>query len=213
LLGTAYRFNSEDTRNSPTLTLAELLLQNRCDVVLHDPYVKQEDQKLAKFNLQKYFTNDIEKALNNAEVAIFCTAHRVYSQDREALLKSAPGLQGVFDGCNLFKRSDFNGNVGYAGIGRSDGSPGDTFIDFVHNGFRIMECGVANEVNRFVNFANERFATDDFNRVDFKEMQRIAGTCITGCDIVDSAPIDDLPEYNGFVPRLVQCAKKAWENG
>jgi UDP-N-acetyl-D-mannosaminuronic acid dehydrogenase len=211
LLGTAYRFNSEDTRNSPTLPLAKLLLEKGGDVVLHDPYVKPGDQKLAQFNLQKYFTRDTEKALSNAEVAIFCTAHRVYFQDREALLKSAPRLQGVFDGCNLFKYSDFNGDIGYAGIGRSSGVPDDTFIDFVHDGFRIMECGVANEVNRFVNFANVRFATDDFNRVDFKEVQRIAGTCVTGCDIADSGPIDDVPEYKGFVPRLIRCAEKAYE--
>lgn len=211
LLGTAYRFNSEDTRNSPTLPLAGLLLQKQCNVVLHDPYVKPKDQKLAKFNLQKYFTKDVEKAMNNAEVAIFCTAHRAYSQDREALLKSTPKLQGVFDGCNLFKRSDFNDDIGYAGIGRSNGIPDNAFINFVHDGFRIMECGVANEVNRFVNFANERFAIDDFNRVDFKEVQRIAGTCVTGCEIVNSGPIGDLPEYNGFIPRLVRCAKKAYQ--
>ena len=46
LLGTAYRFNSEDTRNSPTLTLARQLLDRGCQVVLHDPYVKGDDQNL-----------------------------------------------------------------------------------------------------------------------------------------------------------------------
>ena len=73
-----------------------------------------------------------------------------------------------------------------------------------------MERGVANEVLAFVDFANERYAKDDFNRVDFKEVQRIAGTCVTGCDIVDSGRIDDLPEYKGFVPRLVKFAKAAY---
>jgi hypothetical protein len=145
-------------------------------------------------------------------VAIFCTAHRLYFQDREALLKSATNLQGVFDGCNLFKRSDFSGNIGYSGIGKRSGSPEPAFIEFVHDGFRIMERGVANEVATFVDFANERFAKDGFNRVDFNEMQRIAGTCVTGCNIVDPGPIDDLAEYNGFIPRLVLCAKTAYES-
>jgi UDP-N-acetyl-D-mannosaminuronic acid dehydrogenase len=212
LLGTAYRFNSEDTRNSPTLPLAKLLLDKGCNVILHDPHVKPEDQKLAQFKLQNYFTRDLEKALRNAEVAIFCTAHRLYFQDREALLKSATNLQGVFDGCNLFKRSDFSGNIGYSGIGKRSGSPEPAFIEFVHDGFRIMERGVANEVATFVDFANERFAKDGFNRVDFNEMQRIAGTCVTGCNIVDPGPIDDLAEYNGFIPRLVLCAKTAYES-
>ena len=150
--------------------------------------------------------------MSDAEVAIFCTAHRLYSQERETMLESAPKVQGVFDGCNLFKKSDFNSSIGYAGIGRGRDVPDDEFIKFVHKGFRIMECGVANEVAAFVDFANEHFAEDDFNEVDFKDVQRIAGTCVTGCDIVDPGPIDDLPEYNGFVPRLVRCAKKAWEN-
>jgi hypothetical protein len=74
-----------------------------------------------------------------------------------------------------------------------------------------MERGVANEVAGFVDFANARFAEDDFNRVDFKEVQRIAATCVTGCDIVDPGPINDLPEYKGFSSRLAQCAKKSYE--
>jgi UDP-N-acetyl-D-mannosaminuronic acid dehydrogenase len=213
LLGTAYRFDSEDTRNSPTLPLAKLLIEKGCSVTVHDPFVKSDDQKLIKFNLQKYFTRDIEKALSETEVAIFCTAHLVYSQEREAMLKSATRLKGVFDGCNLFRKSDFNSNIGYAGIGRGSGAPDDAFIEFVHDGFRCMECGVANEVAAFVDFANKHFAGDDFNKVDFKDVQRIAGTCVTGCDIVDPGPIDKMPEYKGFVPRLVKCAKKAWEKG
>jgi len=87
----------------------------------------------------------------------------------------------------------------------------NAFIDFTHDGFRIMERGVANEVAAFVDFANERFVRDDFNRVDFKEVQRIAATCVTGCDIVDPGPISDLPDYNGFIPRLAKCAKMAYE--
>ena len=47
LMGTAYRFNSEDTRNSPTLPLAQLLLEKGCQVTMHDRYVKPDDQNLA----------------------------------------------------------------------------------------------------------------------------------------------------------------------
>jgi hypothetical protein len=212
LMGTAYRFNSEDTRNSPTLPLAQLLMDKGCSVTMHDPYVKPDDQKLHQFNLQNYFTGDIKNALSRAEVAVFCTAHQNYREEREKMLQVAPQLEGIFDGCNLYRKSDFNGSkISYTGIGRGTKTPESDFIDFVHEGFRIMEKGVANELQAFVDFANERYAKDDFNRVKFKEIQRIAGTCVTGCDIVDPGPIPDLPEYRGFVPRLVKCAKKAWE--
>ena len=209
-MGVAYRFNSEDTRNSPTLDLAKLLIQRGSEVVLHDPYVKPDDQKLAKYGLQDHYTRDMRKALAPAEVIIFCTAHKDYAEGRETILKSAPKAAGVFDGCNLYRRSDFNGNrVGYAGIGRGKKTPSKDFVDFVFEGFRIMERGVANELKAFVDFANHQYAGDDFNRIDFKEVQRIAGTCVTGCAIADPGPVDNLLEYKGFVPRLVQCAHEA----
>jgi len=212
LMGTAYRFNSEDTRNSPTLPLAKLLLEKGCSVTMHDPYVKQGDQNLIKFSLQNHFTRDMQDALDKADLSIFCTAHQKYSEDREQMLQLAPQLKGVFDGCNLYKKSDFNGSkIGYAGMGRGTKLPSPDFIDFVHEGFRIMERGVANEVQTFVDFANEHYAADDFNRVDFTEVQRIAGTCVTGCDIVNPGPIESIPEYKGFTPRLVRCAKTAYE--
>ena len=37
LLGTAYRFDSEDTRNSPTLTLARLLIDRGAKVTRPTP--------------------------------------------------------------------------------------------------------------------------------------------------------------------------------
>jgi UDP-N-acetyl-D-mannosaminuronic acid dehydrogenase len=209
LMGTAYRFNSEDTRNSPTLPLAQLLLAKGCRVILHDPYVKPYDQKLKLFKLQDCFTRDPQKALEEAEMVIFCTAHQNYCQGRNTLLHMAPRLKGIFDGCNLFNRADFNG-MPHTGIGRGNQAPSEEFIKFVYSGFRIVERGVANELNAFIDFANQNYELDDFNRAVFEEVQRIAGTCVTGCDIVDHGAIESLPPHDGFIPRLVQCAQLAW---
>lgn len=209
LMGTAYRFNSEDTRNSPTLPLAKLLLDKGCRVMMHDPYVKPDDQKLKLFDLQNHFTQDAQKALAEAETAIFCTAHRYYLDQRRELLQMSPRLKGVFDGCNLFHKEDFR-DIAYTGIGRGTQPASEAFIHFVHTGFRIMERGAANELNAFIEFANQNYATDEFNRAVFKDVQRIAGTCVTGCDIVDHGPIEELPDYDGFIPRLIQCARRGW---
>ena len=86
LMGVAYRFNSEDTRNSPTLELAKLLVQHGVDIILHDPYVKPDDQKLTGYKLERYYTRDIDEALAGAEVAIFCTAHKDYAENLPAIL-------------------------------------------------------------------------------------------------------------------------------
>jgi UDP-N-acetyl-D-mannosaminuronic acid dehydrogenase len=210
LMGVAYRFNSEDTRNSPTLDLAKLLIARGCEVALHDPYVKPDDQKLVKYGLEGRFTRNLGEALAEAEVALFCTAHRDYAEGRERILAAAPRLRGVFDGCNLYRRAEFDGSrAGYAGIGRGTQTPPAGFVDFVFEGFRVMERGVANELNSFIDFANSRYAPDAFNRIDFKEVQRIAGTCVTGCAIADPGPVETAPAYEGFVPRLAKCAYEA----
>jgi UDP-N-acetyl-D-mannosaminuronic acid dehydrogenase len=211
LLGAAYRFNSEDTRNSPTLTLARLLIDRRCDVVIHDPYVKETDQKLAQSGLTGRYTKNMAEALKDAEIAFFCTGHGLYREELSRLLQLAPNLKAVFDGCNLYSKADFeNARIAYAGIGRGESAPNAEFVSFVHDGFRVMERGVANELAAFIDFANRRYAKDDFNKIDFAEVQRIAGTCVTGCDIVDPGAIEEAPEYKGFVPRLVKIAQGVW---
>jgi UDP-N-acetyl-D-mannosaminuronic acid dehydrogenase len=212
LMGVAYRFNSEDTRNSPTLDLAKLLIHGGVEVILHDPYVKPADQKLAQYALQDHYTRDMGKALSQAELVIFCTAHKDYADNLQSMLDLAPNAVGVFDGCNLYRKSDFNGRqVGYAGIGRGVKTPNMDFVDFVYEGFRIMERGVANELKAFIDFANRSYAKDEFNRIDFKEVQRIAGTCVTGCAIANPGPVEDMPQHRGFIPRLVRCAYEAYK--
>ena len=212
LLGTAYRFNSEDTRNSPTLALARILLEKQCKVAIHDPYVKPTDQNLTRFGLQKRFTRDLGEAVEQAEYLFFCTGHKIYLDKLNEIIGLGRSVKGIVDGSNLYSRNDFNGRgLGYTGIGRGTKEPSSEFVNFVYQGFRVVECGVANEVQALAEFLNENYAGDEFNRIRFEDVQRIAGTCVTGCAIVDPGPIDSLPGYNGFVPRLVKCAYDAWQ--
>ncbi len=207
LLGTAYRFNSEDTRNSPTLVLARLLLNLGARVTLHDPYVYPNDQNLRRHGLAELFTRDLASAVQPAEILLFCTAHRAYLEERPALLKSARRATGVFDACNLYRASDFaDGRLGYAGIGRGSQGPDAVLVDEVYSGFRAMETGLANEVKALLDFLNARYAGDDFNRVRFEDVQHIAGTCVTGCRIVDAGRTPAAPAGDGFVSRLATLA-------
>ena len=189
LLGTAYRFNSEDTRNSPTLSLARLLLDRGCRVTLHDPYVKPDDQNLEKFGLTEHFTNDLGDAVGQAEVLFMCTGHRAYLDGRDALLRAAPHATGLVDACNLYHAADFaGGTIRYTGIGRGRQAPTSALVAEVAAGFRAMEQALAREVLETVEFLNDRYAADDFNRVSFAEVRRLAGTCVTGCAIPDVVP-------------------------
>jgi UDP-N-acetyl-D-mannosaminuronic acid dehydrogenase len=210
ILGAAYRFNSEDTRNSPTLQLALLLIQKGCKVWIHDPYVKPTDQNLLKYRLGKYFTRDIELALKEADYIIVGTAHKMYFDERINLLTKAGKLKGILDACNIYRNGDFiNSSIAYKGIGRGKLSPDPEFIDFVYDSFRILETGLANEVNGLCNFLNQHYADGDFNKVKFKEVQELAASCSTGCEIADAGTIESIPVYKGFSSRLVQDAYEA----
>ena len=209
LLGTAYRFNSEDTRNSPTLTLARQLLDRGCRVTLHDPYVKGDDQNLRKFDLTAHFTNDVRAAVADAEIVFFCTGHREYMDQREEILDAALSLRGAVDGCNLYQKGPFSlRGIGYTGIGRGTQAPSAAVVDVVYDAFRAVERGVANEVLRLTEFLNARYADDDFNRIDFKAVQRIAGTCVTGCSIADPGRVRPVPVVDGFSSRLARTAAR-----
>lgn len=206
LLGAAYRFNSEDTRNSPTLTLALGLLKKNCRVTIHDPFVKPSDQNLMKYGLQSYFTSDLSLAMENANYLILCTAHQPYLAAKE-LFRTAP-VQGIVDGCNLFSHADFTGApFRYSGIGKGSQTAEKAFVQAVYDHYRTVERGVANELSALIAFLNDRYAKDDFNRINFATVQRLAASCCTGCNIVDAGEVGAIQNYQDFTSRLVDCTR------
>lgn len=207
LLGAAYRFNSEDTRNSPTLELGRLLLEKKCDVVIHDPYVKPDDQNILKYNLQDHFTNSIDESVNGADVVIICTAHKKYLDLFEENPKIFRKANGVYDGCHLISKDKASElGIQYAGIGKGINNPDITFIEFVLEGFEMMEKGVANEVLDLIKFFNERYAETDFNKANYSEVQKLAKTCSTGCELASPGKTNTMPEYKDFSSELLKCS-------
>jgi UDP-N-acetyl-D-mannosaminuronic acid dehydrogenase len=207
LLGAAYRFDSEDTRNAPTLALGMALRERGCTVTIHDPYVKPDDQNLARTGLSDCFSNDLGATLTDAEWVVLCTGHGVYQHGLDAILAAAPRARVVLDGANLYSASAFDGrDIGYVGIGRGHRAPDPELLDFVERSFRAMEAGVGNELASLVSFLNSGFAPDGFNAVDLDEVRRLADTCPTGCAIAAPRAQIELPVHAGFVLRLTQAA-------
>jgi UDP-N-acetyl-D-mannosaminuronic acid dehydrogenase len=205
VLGAAYRFNSEDTRNSPSLVLAKQLLEKEAHVWIHDPYVNREDQNLRRLGLTGFFTNDLAQATCEAEVLIACTGHIDYVRELQTIRQSSPKLFAVVDACNLWSRSDFE-PLRYTGIGRGTRAPDKDLVEFVTQGFRIMEYGFARELNDAVQFLNDHHARDSFNRVSYLRVQQLAGTCSTGCRLAEPIPTEPLKPLRGFLPTLVEYA-------
>lgn len=211
LLGAAYRFNSEDTRNSPTLNLAKILLTKGCNVKIHDPFVKHDDQNILKFNLSNNFTNDFDYALNQAEIIFVCTAHQLYLEKVEQLKKIKGDSICLVDACNIFKKNEFkDSKFKFTGIGKGKIKPDNSLIDYFYNSFRTLEKGFANEIQQITDYLNLNYANDDFNKVKFEEVQMLAGSCSTGCEIVKPQSIDFHEDYYGYKPQLTECAEKTW---
>jgi UDP-N-acetyl-D-mannosaminuronic acid dehydrogenase len=206
LLGVAYRFNSEDTRNSPTIALANYLQDQRISYIMHDLFVKKNDQNLLRFKQDNHFTRDLSEALQDTDYVFMCTAHKSYIVEINKLLTYTK-IKGVMDACNIYNAGMFmSSGILYSGIGRGTGKPEPEFINFVYESFRAMEKGLSLELLRLIEFFNENFAHDDFNKVDFYEVRRLAKTCCTGCEITDPGKVEVVPEYKGFFSRLVECA-------
>lgn len=207
ILGAAYRFNSEDTRNSPSIQLALRLAERDAVTILQDPFVKPGDQNLVHFKVNDIFTNDLEKAIEEAEYIFIGTAHKSYIDNFEAIVKKAKNLKAIVDASNIYSRKQVEEKgIAYTGIGRGAKAPKKDFVDFVYNSFRVMERGLANEVMAICSFLNGKYAKTPFNKVDFAEVQRLAASCSTGCVIANTGPIDKMPDYNGKVLRLVKNA-------
>ena len=111
------------------------------------------------------------------------------------------------DACNIYNAQQFaDKQIKYAGIGRGANDPENNFIDFVYQSFRAMEKGLGHELMGLINFYNTNYAYDEYNKVKFEDVQRLAKTCSTGCEIADAAPIESVPAFNGFSSILAQKA-------
>jgi UDP-N-acetyl-D-mannosaminuronic acid dehydrogenase len=209
LLGVAYRFNSEDTRNSPTLVLANYLRTNNIQYIMHDPYVKEDDQNVLRFKQQDHLTHDLSKALEFADYAFICSAHKEYIDQMDTII-SHKNIKGIMDASNIYNRKQFiDSQERYSGIGKGVEEPSEDFIDFVYRSFRAMEKGLGHELLSLINFYNANYAFDEYNKVAFDDVQRLAKTCSTGCEIADPDPIGEVPEFKGFSSTL---SEKAFSN-
>jgi hypothetical protein len=176
--------------------------------MMHDPYVKSDDQNITKFGQQNFFTQDLDKALEFADYIFMCSAHKTYIDNFEKIT-SGKNIQGVMDACNIYNQQQFtNKPIKYSGIGRGTGEPSGDFIDFVHESFQAVEKGLGRELLGLIKFYNENYAHDEYNKVKFADVQRLAKTCSTGCEIADPDKVEKVPVYKGYSSSLAQKAFK-----
>lgn len=207
VLGAAYRPDSEDTRNSPSLQLALQLRSAGADVVVQDPYVRAQDANLARLGLTSSFVASLEDALHDADVVCIGTGHAVYRDLPGRFAGVAPRARILVDGANLYHASAFAGTaLRYGGIGRGRQRPSAELLESALAQFRAVESGVANEAAELADFLNSRYGDGTNTERLFEDVRILARSCATGCDIVDRGPVSIAAADVGFRSRLAHLA-------
>jgi len=110
ILGLAYLGDSDDTRNTPTLPLYNLLKGVCKEVVVHDPFVKEFEGVV--------FTDDLENALRNKDCMVIMTRHKEYIDIRLDWLKRVLATFVIVDGRNVLNPKDCEeAGFSYRGVG------------------------------------------------------------------------------------------------
>lgn len=73
ILGASYRKDVDDTRNSPTITLYDEIVENGGDPFIHDPYA---DEMEDRSDIEVY--DDLEEILSDSDGVVFVQPHRRY---------------------------------------------------------------------------------------------------------------------------------------
>jgi len=207
VLGVAADADTGDARNSAGLVLASLLRDTGADVVLHDPHVPSGDDRVKATRLA--FTSSLDEVLGDRPVVFLATAHHAY-RGLATRLRGLAHVRTVIDGANGFHPGDFDGShIAYAAVGRARRAPDRRLVQSVMRMFRAVSRGVANEAAILVDFLNNRYAGDPFNRASIEEVLSLVATNNTGIALEPPGEIEEILPYEGFVSGLAQLAVDA----
>jgi nucleotide sugar dehydrogenase len=100
VLGLGFRGEVTDSRLSPTYTVVDEFLKKKFKVVVHDPFIKS-DENLPK-NVE--LTDDLKKATKDASLIFISTDHTVYKTLTNKSFTNAKKPLVIFDGRNILQR-------------------------------------------------------------------------------------------------------------
>jgi UDP-N-acetyl-D-mannosaminuronic acid dehydrogenase len=89
VLGYAYLENSDDTRNSPSITLINRLEELGAEVVVHDPWVRE-------------YQGDLSECVRGCDAIVVMVAHDVYRAVDLGALRTQVARPVLVDGRNVF---------------------------------------------------------------------------------------------------------------
>jgi UDPglucose 6-dehydrogenase len=117
MLGLAFKPNTDDMREAPSLVLIEHLLAAGCDVYAYDPVAMPETQR--KIGDAIHCCNTMAETLTNADALFLVTEWSEFKTLKPEKLVSLMKKPLLFDGRNIYNDIEMRkAGVEYFGIGR-----------------------------------------------------------------------------------------------
>ena len=117
MLGLAFKPNTDDMREAPSLVLIELLLAAGCEIFAYDPVAIPETKR--KIGDTIHYGNSIEETITNAEALMLVTEWKQFKTLNPEKIVALMRKPVVFDGRNIFNSEEMRkAGVEYFGIGR-----------------------------------------------------------------------------------------------
>lgn len=121
--GLTFKQDIDDFRNSHSLDIIELLLNENHNVIVTDPYLDKTTYTRLPAHLDKNVEKmDFKQALKKADTVIISTAHKEYREiDTKELIKNVKKGVKILDLWNIYEgKLDKNKDIEYIGLGRGD---------------------------------------------------------------------------------------------
>ncbi len=103
LWGLAFKPNTDDMREAPSLVLIDGLLKHGAKIVAFDPVAMPEARKLLGKNSAVQFADTPHAALNQADALVIVTEWKTFRSPDFAAMKQSLKAPVVFDGRNLYE--------------------------------------------------------------------------------------------------------------
>jgi len=117
LWGLAFKPETDDMREAPSLVLIDLLLKAGCRVIVYDPVAIPEAKRRIGDSVQ--YARDIYEAVDNVDALLIVTEWKEFRLPAWAIIKKRMKRPLILDGRNIYNLTEMeeNGFI-YYGIGR-----------------------------------------------------------------------------------------------
>ncbi len=122
LWGLAFKPETDDIREAPSLVLIEKLVAAGCKVKAFDPVAVHETQKRISqtaYSSEVYFASDMYDAVNDSDALLVVTEWKEFRLPNWEVVKKSMSTPVVFDGRNIYESEDLKAlGVDYHCIGK-----------------------------------------------------------------------------------------------